>query len=51
MPNPQKENYPVRTILTLSVYTDNERIFDVLCAGVHSKSETAAKARRQNLIK
>lgn len=28
-----KETYPEMTILMLSVYTDNERIFDALCAG------------------
>jgi DNA-binding NarL/FixJ family response regulator len=28
-----KESYPEMTILMLSVYTDNERIFDALCAG------------------
>lgn len=28
-----KEKYPEMTILMLSVYTDNERIFDALCAG------------------
>lgn len=28
-----KEKYPEMTILMLSVYTDNEKIFDALCAG------------------
>jgi DNA-binding NarL/FixJ family response regulator len=28
-----KEKYPAMTILMLSVYDDNERIFDALCAG------------------
>lgn len=28
-----KEKYPDMTILMLSVYSDNERIFDALCAG------------------
>jgi DNA-binding NarL/FixJ family response regulator len=28
-----KEKYPEMTILMLSVYNDNERIFDALCAG------------------
>jgi DNA-binding NarL/FixJ family response regulator len=28
-----KEKYPALTILMLSVYDDNERIFDALCAG------------------
>ena len=28
-----KEQYPEMTILMLSVYTDNDRIFDALCAG------------------
>jgi DNA-binding NarL/FixJ family response regulator len=28
-----KEKYPEMTILMLSVYTDNERIFDALCSG------------------
>jgi DNA-binding NarL/FixJ family response regulator len=28
-----KERYPEMTILMLSVYNDNERIFDALCAG------------------
>jgi DNA-binding NarL/FixJ family response regulator len=28
-----KERYPDMTILILSVYTDNERIFDAICAG------------------
>lgn len=28
-----KEKYPEMTILMLSVYSDNERIFDALCAG------------------
>lgn len=28
-----KEKYPEMTILMLSVYTDNDRIFDALCAG------------------
>ena len=28
-----KERYPEMTILMLSVYTDNERIFDAICAG------------------
>ena len=28
-----KQQYPEMTILMLSVYTDNERIFDALCAG------------------
>jgi len=28
-----KEKYPEMTIMMLSVYTDNERIFDALCAG------------------
>jgi DNA-binding NarL/FixJ family response regulator len=28
-----KETYPDLTILMLSIYTDNERIFDALCAG------------------
>ena len=28
-----KEKYPEMTILMLSVYTDNERIFDALCNG------------------
>jgi DNA-binding NarL/FixJ family response regulator len=28
-----KENYPELTILMLSVYDDDERIFDALCAG------------------
>jgi DNA-binding NarL/FixJ family response regulator len=28
-----KEKYPDLTIMMLSVYTDNERIFDALCAG------------------
>ena len=28
-----KERYPEMTILMLSVYSDNERIFDALCAG------------------
>ena len=43
-----KERYPDLLILMLTVYDDNERIFDALCAGAcgYLKEDTVGKSRR-----
>src|SRR5262245_49156508 len=36
-----KEHYPELTVLMLTIYDDDDRIFDALCAGARSEEHTS----------